>query len=166
MIVGVMADTHDNLLKTEFAIRELESRGAEFLLHAGDLVAPFALKVILSSGIPFIGVLGNNDGEVDGLKRMSADIHESPHRFELDGRVIVMGHDPDKVEDIVEPDDELVVCGHTHQPRIEMGPPLRVNPGETGGWLTGRCSAALVDLRKMTAELVDLGEQKRPECMM
>jgi hypothetical protein len=55
---------------------------------------------------------------------------------------------------------DLLVCAHTHRPAVEQGPPLVVNPGEAGGWLTGRCTAALVDLDRIQAEIIELGSQE------
>ena len=51
---------------------------------------------------------------------------------------------------------DLVVFGHTHEveERIEKG--LMLNPGEVGGWLTGRCTVALVDLESLEVEIRDL----------
>ena len=140
MLIGVLADTHDNLARTGLAIEQLRARGVAALLHAGDYVAPFALKLVVNSGIPFVGIFGNNDGERKGLSALSEDLFPGPHRLELEGRTIVMVHDPE----------------------ISVGPPLIVNPGEVGGWLTGRCTGAIVELRTMTAQIIEFGMQERP----
>ncbi len=51
---------------------------------------------------------------------------------------------------------DLIVYGHTHQVDIRQGRPLVVNPGECGGWLTGRTTIATVDLETMKPEVHDL----------
>jgi hypothetical protein len=161
MLIGILADTHDNLPMIERALTELKARKVEVLLHAGDYVAPFALKRVLASELPLVGVFGNNDGERRGLGKLSEDIHLGPYRFELEGRTIVMAHEPDVLKDALGDGDDLGVCGHTHEPQISIGPPLVVNPGEVGGWLTGRSTGAVVDLKTMCAELLEFAGHER-----
>jgi len=110
-------------------------------------------------GVPIIGVFGNNDGERAGLSRACDGLHAAPYRCVLGGRTIVLAHDADQLAGASDGAD-LLVCGHTHEPRVQMGPPLLVNPGEAGGWLTGLSTAALVSLETMEAELVQLGPQE------
>ena len=50
---------------------------------------------------------------------------------------------------------DLIVYGHTHQIDLRERPCVVLNPGEAGGWLTGRCTAALVDLESMKVRIVD-----------
>jgi predicted phosphodiesterase len=107
-----------------------------------------------------IGVLGNNDGERAGLHKACAELHDAPYRFEMGGRTIVLAHDPGQLTDDAIAGAHLLVHGHTHEADVRLGPPLLVNPGEAGGWLTGVSTAALVDLDAMTAELVQLGRQE------
>lgn len=160
MLLGIMADTHDNLPRAAAACAVLRERGAGMILHAGDFVAPFALKVLVRADLPIVAVFGNNDGERTGLMKVCDDIHDSPYRCEIAGRTVVIAHDPADLTDAVRDGADLLVHGHTHQAYIEAGPPLTVNPGEVGGWLTGRSSVAVVDCSSMTAELIELGEQE------
>jgi len=160
MLIGIIADTHDNLPMIARAIVALRARRVDMMLHAGDFVAPFALKLLLKADIPLIGVFGNNDGERRILSDLSDALHQGPHRFELEGRTIVMAHEPDVLAAAIEDGDDLAVCGHLHEPQIKVGAPLLVNPGEAGAWLSGRSTGAVVDLRKMTAELVEFGRQE------
>ncbi len=163
MRVGVLADTHDNLLMIDRATAALRARGVEMILHAGDFVSPFALKLLLQAGIPLIGVFGNNDGEKDGLSKLTSEIFEAPHRFELAGKSVVLAHEREALAEAIEAGDDLAVCGHSHRPEISAGRPLTVNPGETSGWLTGRPTGAIVDLKDMSAEIVEFGRQERPD---
>jgi len=156
MLIGVMADTHDNLPLIEQALKELKDRGAALLVHAGDFVAPFALKAVLAGGIPLVGVFGNNDGEREGLMKLHVDLHKEPHRFMAGGRSLVAAHGPEVLWRVLKGGDDVGICGHTHEPLIEPGPPLVVNPGEVGGWLTGRSTAAVIDLATLRAEIVEL----------
>jgi len=48
----------------------------------------------------------------------------------------------------------LVAFGHTHEALVErLGETLIVNPGEAGGWLYGRPTVAVVDLRELKVEI-------------
>ncbi len=160
MLIGVISDTHDNLPRIAAATELFAQRGVETMLHAGDYVAPFALKLLLKSDLPLIGVFGNNDGERRGLGKVCATVYEPPHRFDLDGRTIVLAHASEALDEEATEGADLVVHGHTHEPFVHEGPPLTVNPGEAGGWLSGRCTVALVDLDAMQAEIVDLEPQE------
>ncbi|KPK66253.1 MAG: hypothetical protein AMK73_00615 [Planctomycetes bacterium SM23_32] len=158
MLIGVMSDTHDNLPKIAAALQLFAGRGVAVILHAGDYVAPFALKLLLKTGIPLVGVLGNNDGERAGLKALCATLYDPPHRLHLGGRLVLLTHDPAGLPS--QPEADLIVHGHTHSACIERGEPLVVNPGEAGGWLTGTCTVGVVDLDTMQAEIADLGPQE------
>jgi hypothetical protein len=132
----------------------------EAIVHAGDFVAPFALKLIVREEVPVVAVFGNNDGERAGLLRVCSDLQEPPHSLELGGRRVVVAHSPGQLEGNGADGADLLIHGHTHEARIETGPPLLVNPGETGGWLTGRSTVALVNLASMDAELIELDGQE------
>lgn len=51
---------------------------------------------------------------------------------------------------------DLVVYGHTHEVDVRRGTPLIVNPGEVGGWMTGKSSVGLVNLKKMEVEIIEI----------
>ncbi len=161
MIIGIMSDTHDNLPMTKKAVKLLVDKGAEMFMHCGDYVAPFTLKPIVNSTIPFVGVFGNNDGEKKGLINLGYELYKGPHRVSVDDVSIVMAHDPVMLERALGESDDVGLCGHTHRPDITKDSHLVVNPGEVCGWLTGRCSVALLDTNSLHAEIVDLGIQDR-----
>lgn len=156
MLVGVIADSHDYLPKLKAGLDLFKQNGVNHVLHAGDHVAPFAVKLLLASGLPFTGVFGNNDGEKVGIGKLTRDIHPEPHALELAGRRIVLVHDLGKLLPADRAGAEIVVFGHTHQPLVEKGPPLLLNPGECCGWLTGRCTVALLDLATLDVKILDI----------
>ena len=159
-LIGVMADSHDNKLGVLAAIRLFRDRQIGLLLHAGDYIAPFNAGWMSDIGVPLIGVFGNNDGERFGLKAMFADlgdIHRAPYRFEFKGKRFLMLHEPDEVDALAESGHyDVIIYGHTHEIDVREGKTLVINPGETGGWTTGRSTAALLDLSTMGVEIVDL----------
>ena len=160
MLLGIMADTHDNLPKVSAACAVFREHGVETIVHAGDFVAPFVLKVIARSGMPLVAVFGNNDGEGAGLRAACDGIQDPPRRCTLGGRKVVIAHDPAELAGPVLEGADLLVHGHTHEAYVDIGPPMTVNPGEVGGWLTGRSTVAVVDSDSMTAELIEIGSQE------
>ncbi|HHT9118131.1 MAG TPA: metallophosphoesterase [Candidatus Hypogeohydataceae bacterium YC38] len=146
MKVGIIADTHDNLPMIKRALDIFTAHGVGAILHAGDFVAPFALKELLKPGIRLVGVFGNNDGEKAGLKELCREVHEAPYLFELGSRNILITHYIESVRDTLRKKADIVISGHTHEPEIQEGKPLCINPGECGGWLYGKPSVAIVDL--------------------
>ena len=154
MKLGVMADSHDNLTFVRKAVAIFNREKVDFVLHAGDYVAPFCVKVLKELNCPFRGVLGNNDGESEGLYQISdGNITKAPLKLSFGGRKIVVLHYPDLAEKFLHSRRfNVIIYGHTHQPLLkkEEGV-LVVNPGECGGWTTGKSSVAIVDLEKLTA---------------
>lgn len=166
MLVGIMADTHDNLPAIERAVAFFNSKKVAFVVHAGDFIAPFSLKPLDDLRCPWIGVFGNNDGERKGLTSLSKGrIQPDPYELNLDGKKVVVVHDIEtfEAEDLSAKEARLVIHGHTHEPEVKTGDDgvLYVNPGEAGGWLNGRHTVALVDTEKLeaTVEEIDMGAE-------
>lgn len=157
MLIGVMSDSHDNLNEIRRALRLFQEKGVEHLIHAGDFVAPFALKAVLASGFPVTAVLGNNDGEREGLSRICPTLHPAPHAFELAGCRILLAHDINQCPAEERSQADVVIVGHTHKPETRYeGKTLILNPGETGGWLNSRPTVALLDTATRGVSIVSL----------
>ncbi len=160
MIAGLMADSHDNLLQIKEAVDFFNSRKVALVLHAGDYVAPFAIKELKKLSCPFMGVFGNNDGEKEGLEETAGqigEIHFPPFSLELGTRKILLLHELQKLDSLKIYEYDLIVYGHTHKAEIrrEAGT-LLINPGECGGWLSGCSTVGWINLEKMKAEIVSL----------
>ena len=156
MLIGVMSDSHDNLPNIRKAVELFASRGAEALIHAGDFVAPFAVKEILKFPGRAYGVFGNNDGEVNGIRALWRDVHRGPHLFELGGLKILAAHAEADLVKASRDDADVHIFGHNHRAEVRDGRPLVVNPGETGGWLTGSATCAVLDTYGPTAEILEI----------
>ena len=65
MIIGLISDTHDNIQNIQKATSLFNDKNVSFAIHAGDVVSPEAVGAF--SRVKLIGVLGNNDLEIDGL---------------------------------------------------------------------------------------------------
>lgn len=160
MILGILSDTHDHIPNLKKALDLFKTREVEHILHAGDMVSPFNVFPFKKAGIPVTAVYGNNEGEwlfLDRLFKEVGEIKKGPIEIELGGKKIALMHEPVYLSTLTTSGDfSLVVYGHTHAPEIEKRKALLVNPGEVCGYLTGKATAAVCDLDKLEAELIEL----------
>lgn len=157
--IGVISDTHDNLDAIKRAKAFFLSKNVDLLIHAGDFVAPFAVKRLVSDlSIEWKGVFGNNDGEKEGLSQASSGaIVAAPLIFPLEGKTIYVTHVL-REDDPRLPSVDVVIYGHSHKPDIRVNTVggkqvLFINPGEAGGWVTGRSTVALLTVPSLQAEI-------------
>lgn len=68
MIIGAISDSHRETKVAASAIEWLLARGADLLVHAGDIVASETLRLLQQSGKPYFAVLGNNDEALTEFK--------------------------------------------------------------------------------------------------
>lgn len=160
MLIGVMADSHDNVPKIEAAVQLFNRSGVEHVLHAGDFVAPFAIEPLRQLRCPVVSVFGNNDGEKFGLAarmREIGEVHPYLATVQLANRRIAVVHYPELAEPLAKSSSfDLVVYGHTHRVDQRRDHGLLLNPGETGGWLTGCATVATVDLTNLQVRLHEI----------
>lgn len=157
MLVGVISDTHDRMDVIGPAVDLFVRRGVEAVIHAGDMVAPFAARKLLAWRGPLHVVYGNNDGERAGLKGVLPQIQDGPLWVRLGGRAILVHHFIDwcEADDVSRAD--VVITGHTHEVVNKVSPgKLVLNPGECCGWLTGRCTVAILDTDGPSAEICEV----------
>jgi putative phosphoesterase len=123
LLIGVISDTH-GLLRPE-AVTAL--RGAERIIHAGDIGAPEVLTA-LAEIAPVTAVRGNNDKGA-----WAARIPETAV-LEVGGTSIYVIHDVNELD--VDPSAGgfgIVVAGHSHQPAQDRRDGvLFFNPGSAG----------------------------------
>ena len=154
MKLGIMSDSHDNLPMIAQAVEVFNNERVDLVLHAGDFVSPFTAMPFRGLNARLVGVFGNNDGDKPALIRRFADIgefFEDYRELELAGKRIAMMHQPMFLETLMTSSQyDLVIYGHTHSADLREGPPLVINPGECGAWLTGTATVATVDLKTMT----------------
>jgi hypothetical protein len=176
MKIGLIADTHDRMSHIEKAVDALVEARVDRVLHAGDYVAPFALRPLARLPVSWFGVFGNNDGERRGLAKTSENrIEGDVRRFEWAGRTIVLIHDEQQyfsadpeeggstkptsanVSAHGERDVDVVVCGHTHEFKVERrGSLWVVNPGECCGYLGAQSTVAVLDTDDLSVERIVL----------
>ena len=157
MRIAVVSDSHDNLQRIEQFVKTVNEEGVDLVIHCGDFVSPFAIKLLLSDlKCDFLGVFGNNDGEISGLLRVSGGLVEKPPVSKLiDGQRFAIMHEPVFVESLAKSGDfDYVLYGHTHEVDARIvGNCQIVNPGELCGYLTGKASFAILDTSRNLVEI-------------
>lgn len=151
MIMGIISDTHDQLIMIKKSIEIFNSENVCAVVHCGDFVAPFAAKLFQGLKCPFYSVFGNNDGEREGLTKAVlsfGELHYPPHVYNIGGKTILVNHSPVSEKDLIKlPKPDLILSGHTHKSNevVINGIPS-FNPGEACGWLTGVASIGLLNI--------------------
>jgi len=157
MLVGILSDTHDHLDLLRAAIERFQKEGVELLIHAGDLVAPFAARALLEWPGTLHVVYGNNDGERRGLKSVLPQIVDGPILVECGGLKINVDHYPPDDTHLPIDGAGVLVFGHTHEIVNERRDGvLHLNPGECCGWVNGDATIATLDTDTMQAEIIRL----------
>lgn len=159
MKIGIISDTHDHLDNIRKIIKIFKEKNVIQILHAGDWVSPFTVRVFKESGVDITGIFGNNDGDRILLNKISEGrIQNQPHKLIMENRKIILLHEPDIVTELAESGNfDLIVYGHTHSPEIrKIKNTLIINPGELCGWLAGKTTGSIVDLSLMEAEIINL----------
>mgnify|MGYP000362668190 CR=1 FL=1 len=150
-MIGLLSDSHDNLNALKQIVDIFNTLGCSLVIHAGDFVAPFAARELSRLNCPFRAVFGNCDGEKEGLKKAIDGwgiIQPAPYEFTAAGLKFHLRHIalPEEEQHILQGKVDVYLFGHTHKPFVEeKGDFLIINPGEAGGWLSGKCSYALLD---------------------
>ena len=121
--LGLISDTH-GLLREEAL---LALRGCHLIVHAGD-VGKQGIVLALERIAPVVAIRGNTDTE--GW----AAALPATATAELQGARIYVLHSLNDLDlDPAGAGFNLVVSGHSHQPKQEQrGPVLYVNPGSAG----------------------------------
>ena len=92
MIIGAISDSHRETKVAASAIEWLLARGADLLVHAGDIVESETLRLLQQSGKPYFAVLGNNDEALAELKN-DFNLYDEPFCTEFAGvRLKIMHH--------------------------------------------------------------------------
>jgi putative phosphoesterase len=134
MKIAIVSDTHSKHGTVRAALDEAARRGAELILHCGDIADAETVR-LFPAHTHF--VFGNCDHDRDGMVRaieeIGATIHHSFGHVELHGTNIgfVHGDDGTLLRDLEQADAfDFLFYGHTHQAREHRKGKTRViNPG-------------------------------------
>lgn len=135
MKIGILSDTHDQLRRTEIAVEMLVDRGAESLVHCGDLTGPPIVEAC--SKLPFYFVFGNHDADMaslldDAATKFGANcLHWGGEISLADKRIAVAhGHFPKDFRPLLEKNPDYFLFGHSHRTHDSVEGELRsINPG-------------------------------------
>ena len=161
MKIGMMADTHDNLNNIKKAVEIFNQEKIDLLLHAGDFVSPFTARELQHIRCSLVGVFGNNDGDqlflLDQFQKIGS-IYPEPYQITLAGKKIILFHKNDVIEELAKSQCfDVIIYGHNHQIEVNrIGKTLVINPGECGGWLTGKSTVAVLDLTDLDVRIINL----------
>ncbi|MCD6564046.1 MAG: metallophosphoesterase [Thermoproteales archaeon] len=167
--IVVLSDTHDNLEAVKKVLKYIKEIDPSFIIHSGDIISPFSLKMFSSTGKKTYFVYGNNDGEKILLSKLAEQlgftIEEQPLFIDHEKYRIVVLHGvngKDKTKRLVRAlaksgEFDLVIYGHTHEAEVlNINGTLIVNPGELSGYLSGKSTFAIVDLDKKEVKIKEL----------
>ncbi len=129
MKIGIISDTHKKVKKAKKAIAMLIENGAEFIIHAGDIVEVEILQMLKNCSLDYLAVYGNNDAHLV-QHHEDFELVQEPFYFKLDGLKFKLMHLPYYMA----PDTDVVIFGHTHHFHTEFNNgTLFLNSGEICG---------------------------------
>jgi hypothetical protein len=157
MNIGVMSDTHDNIDKINKSINIFNDRGVEFVIHCGDVVSPFAAIPLKNLKCDYVGVFGNNDGDLLMINKVTSNrFYKMPKKIELNKKSIIIFHEPFIIDNIDE-DVDFLLYGHTHIKDLrKKGEQIIINPGTVSGYLVGEANICIVNLSTKAVEFIGL----------
>jgi len=126
MKIAIISDSHTKVALTNDAIEFLKSQGAQYLIHAGDLIKEENLELLKNSGLPYVCVFGNNDYNLVEVAH-KYNIHKEPYNFKIKEVTFTLMHMPYYMN----AQTNVVISGHTHIFEHEYkNNTLFLNPGE------------------------------------
>ena len=126
MKIALLSDSHKKTTLTTQAIDMLKSKGAQYLVHAGDLEIKENLDILKNSGLTYVSVFGNNDYNLTQYSN-NYNINQEPYYFKIQNVTFKLMHIPNYLT----PDSDVVIFGHTHNFEQQYkNNTLFINPGE------------------------------------
>lgn len=135
MLLGILADTHDEVARTEHAVDLLRNEGAHAIAHCGDLIGSDIVRVC--SMLPFYFTFGNHDCDMvreleskatrDGVTCLGwgGEFVAANKRIAL-----VHGHLTIDLQPLLERQPDYLLSGHSHAAHdFRSGNTRRINPG-------------------------------------
>lgn len=169
MKICILSDSHDHIPLLDAAAAEAKERGAEAILHCGDVVAPSTFKCMNKYGIPVHAIHGNNTGDLYTLGQMATRPNNVIEYYGMDAKLTIAGkrifmvHYPHYARAMATTGDwDLVCCGHTHNYKFESVPNIKgghtplLNPGTIGGVGGSPATYVMLDLETMEIEKFEI----------
>lgn len=124
MRIGIISDSHDDIINVKHAIKIFNEYEVNYVIHAGDYIYPGIVLEFknLKKNIKFVGVLGNNDGEKIGLVKsfttIAGELKGDFGELKLDDEIFGIYHGTNeeiKKSLILANCYDILICGHTHK---------------------------------------------------
>jgi|SRR3989338_5214535 len=158
-MIGIISDTHDNIIGIKKAVEVFKQRKTELVLHLGDIVAP--VTVLYFKGLRIKFLKGNCDGDIEMIEQKAKEIDGEflglSSELNIRNKKIALIHKPDKANEMaLSGQYDYLLHGHTHQKRDEkIGNTRIINPG--GLYLgNDEHSIALLDIKEDKLEFVKI----------
>jgi uncharacterized protein len=160
MKIGIIADTHDNITKTQKAVELFNKCNVLKIIHAGDIISPFTAKLFSGFTKDFFAVYGNNDGDKEVLRRLISKfgiIKMPPMFLDIDKISLCVLHEPNLINHLCKmPSVDVIIYGHIHRTSVIKDKCLSINPGECCGYITGRSTVAILDTATLNVEILEI----------
>ena len=119
MIIGILSDTHDQILRTRNAVRLLRTQGADVLVHCGDIYGP---DIIAECAVlPLFFVFGNRDCDLVPVLQQAAGEHRATclgwgGEFTIATKrlAVVHGHLTMDLRPLLDAKPDYLFSGHSH----------------------------------------------------
>lgn len=173
MKICILSDSHDHRDRLGAAIGDAKQRGAQLVLHCGDLVAPSTLHAAQPHGLPMHVIHGNNMGDTYNLARLAQrsggliEYHGQDAQLEIHNRRIFIVHYPHYARGMAATGDYDLVCnGHEHRAHIDRvtnlkgGETVWLDPGTVGG-VSAPATYVLGDLETMDFEILTVPSNQK-----
>lgn len=166
MKIGILSDTHGQAVRLQGAIQLLLERGAEALVHCGDLGNAACLVALSDAPVPTFAVAGNSDSSVEDLElfadAVGVQFNKDVLHMKLDGQgslAITHGHLSAVLRKLIDGGSlAYVLHGHTHLTRDErIGDTRVLNPGALHH--TEQPTVALLDTQLDSVEFLQINCQ-------
>lgn len=172
-ILGLLSDSHGRAATTDRAAKLLVERGAEVLIHLGDVGTEAVIEALVQGLSPTGGpsppvhlVFGNTDWNAPELGRFAAalgmQVAHPAGRLTLAGKVIAFthGHDSALMQEALSDGVDYLLHGHTHKPLDQRRGRTRIiNPGAL--YRASKHTAALLDVANDQLTFIDVEEGDR-----
>jgi len=168
MKVLITSDAHDRWDFLEQAVNQGNVANCEVMLFAGDLISPTGITIMENFNGKVHFVLGNNEGELVKLTRMSDasknialhyEYGQSVFDEKIDELSFYMNHYPTFVHNAAQTGKyDVCVYGHDHMYHTEILPngTLVLNPGALKGDKEGQVTCMIFDTKDKSVQKIEL----------
>lgn len=160
-LIGLMSDSHDHLTNIKKLVTIFNEQKVDIAFHLGDYNSEFIIKELGNLNCPFIGLLGENDGDVYSLLKACSDnmeIFKNQHEIRLNDKNFLLIRDPKYLNIIVSSEQyNFIIFGQDHKLSISKNANVHIiNPGEVCGYISGKAQAIILNILTGESQIIDL----------